>query len=213
MFYTLLCQDSPQPSDQDKLNSIPSVSIFISFYKCSLVQGKAGRGGGRHGQTTTGRGSTACSITALQPGSGATPAQSTQTQPAPGKHTGSSKHCLRQQPWQKNRHTNTAPEMSPYDQQKTQSRPLDTKDATRQESLPSSQLAARVMRNQQHSAPHPLQQSITHCTSTTPAVPRLQLHCMGRHCSCHPWKAPLPGTGQELSAAWAFFCLSTTQRM
>lgn len=46
MFYTVLCQNSPQPSDQDKLNSIPSMSIFISFYKCRLMQEKVGRGRG-----------------------------------------------------------------------------------------------------------------------------------------------------------------------
>lgn len=47
MFYTVLCQNSPQPSDQDKLNSIPSMSIFISFYKCRLMQEKVGRGRGQ----------------------------------------------------------------------------------------------------------------------------------------------------------------------
>lgn len=46
MFYTVLCQNSLQPSDQDKLNSIPSMSIFISFYKCRLMQEKVGRGRG-----------------------------------------------------------------------------------------------------------------------------------------------------------------------
>lgn len=49
MFYTVLCQNSLQPSDQDKLNSIPSVSIFISFYKSRLMQGEAGK---REGEDT-----------------------------------------------------------------------------------------------------------------------------------------------------------------
>lgn len=47
MFYTLPCQNSPQPSDQDKLNSIPPVSIFISFYKCSPMWERGGSGGRR----------------------------------------------------------------------------------------------------------------------------------------------------------------------
>lgn len=64
MFYTVLCQNSPQPSDQDKLNSIPSVSIFISFYKCRLMQGKAGRGRGKT-QATARKDSTAQYITVL----------------------------------------------------------------------------------------------------------------------------------------------------
>ena len=41
LFYTSPCQNSLQPSDQDKLNTIPAVSIFIPFYKCSRMGGRA----------------------------------------------------------------------------------------------------------------------------------------------------------------------------
>lgn len=41
------CQNSPQPSDQDKLNTILAVSIFIPFYKCGRMGGEPCRRDGR----------------------------------------------------------------------------------------------------------------------------------------------------------------------
>lgn len=41
LLYTSPCQNSPQPSDQDKLNTILAASIFIPFYKCSRMGGRA----------------------------------------------------------------------------------------------------------------------------------------------------------------------------
>ena len=41
LFYTSPCQNSPQPSDQDKLNTILAVSIFIPFYTCGRMGGRA----------------------------------------------------------------------------------------------------------------------------------------------------------------------------
>lgn len=40
LFYTAPCQNSPQPSDQDKLNTILAVSIFIPFYKRGRMGGR-----------------------------------------------------------------------------------------------------------------------------------------------------------------------------
>jgi hypothetical protein len=40
LFYTAPCQNSPQPSDQDKLNTILAVSIFIPFYKLGRLGGR-----------------------------------------------------------------------------------------------------------------------------------------------------------------------------
>lgn len=40
VFYTAPCQNSPQPSDQDKLNTILAVSIFIPFYKRGRMVGQ-----------------------------------------------------------------------------------------------------------------------------------------------------------------------------
>lgn len=40
LFYTAPCQNSPQPSDQDKLNTILAVSIFIPSYKRGRLGGR-----------------------------------------------------------------------------------------------------------------------------------------------------------------------------
>lgn len=40
LFYTAPCQISPQPSDQDKLNTILAMSIFIPFYKRGWMGGR-----------------------------------------------------------------------------------------------------------------------------------------------------------------------------